>query len=146
LLEKYWEACFDKKLHTSISNRYLFTAHGQTLLLPYVPHTLHKKWMAVNIDLRDDCFVASFYGKYFDLNVFTNNKKRFERFPGWQKKILKNSMHDYIKYICQHQSETVPINLTKKISDLSKEEEDILKKASALLHAIFPTFTTTVEL
>lgn len=145
LLKKHWNACFQKELHKSTSNRYLFCAHGQSLLLPYVPHNLHKQWTQSKIDMRDDAFVASYYEKYFDMNIFDTNKKRFERFPGWQKKILKNPIDEYVKYMAAHKDQNVPLNLTKKIEDLNKDEKQILKQASALLHAIFPNFSYSLE-
>ena len=97
LVEKYWENCFDKDKHTSISNRYLFNAHGQSLFLPYVPHTLHKRWKKVSIDQRDDTYIASCFMKYFDIGIF-KNKKRFERFPGEETIVY---IHEYSTYIVE---------------------------------------------
>ena len=145
LLKEHWDKCFDKKLHTSASNRYLFTAHGQSLLLPYVPHTLHKQWKKSSIEERDDAFVASYFTKYFNVGLFENKKKRFERFPGWQTKHTKSVTNDYVKYVAQKREGMVPLNLNKRICDLNKEEKMVLDNAAALLHAIFPKFCTTVK-
>ena len=146
LLTKFWDKCFKKELHTSASNRYLFEAHGQSLLLPYVPHSLHKKWKKSSIEERDDSFVASYFQKYFDLGIFEGNKKkRFERFAGWQKKQIKNIANEYVKYVATKTEGCVPINLNKRICDLTKDEKKLLDNACALLHTIFPSFCTTSE-
>lgn len=142
LVEKYWENCFEKSKHTSITNRYLFNAHGQSLLLPYVPHTLHRRWKNVSIYQRDDSYIASCFLKYFDIGIFDNKKKRFERFPGWVKKQLRNTFNEYSTYIALNKSKNIPINLTKKIQDLTKDERVILDQACAILHAVFPRFST----
>lgn len=141
LTEDHWNGCFLKKKHTSFTNRYLFMAHGQSLLLPYVPHMLHVKWSKTNITERDDAFIASVFQKYFDTKVFDIKKKRFERFPGWQRKVLKNSINEYVKYFIEHNSGVVPINITKPIKDLSKDELLLLEQTCSLFHAIFPSFS-----
>ena len=142
LLMKHYDKCFDRKLHKSNINRYLFTAHGQSLLLPYVPHSLHQEWKKVGIEERDDSFVASIFQKYFDVGLFENKKKRFERFNGWQSRQLKNNLSDYVTFLSQHKETHVPINLNKRICDLNKDEVTILKNTAGLLHSIFPYFST----
>ena len=146
LTKEYWPACFDKSLHTSISDRYLFRAHSLQLLLPYVPHSLHREWQSSSIHQRDDTFVVSYFKKYFDLNVFEDNKKRFDRFPGWHKKVLRKSQNEYVKYMCQpKQILEVPINLGVKIEDLKPDKKLILDQACALLHTIFPNFCMEIQ-
>ena len=140
LLQNYWSNCFEQSKHTSISNRYLFTMHAFQLMLPYVPHMLHKKWCNTIINRRDDAFIISTFKNYFDLNIFNEQKKRYERFPGWQRKTIKNQLNQYVKFMTSDHDTEVPINLTIDIENLSPEKKQILDQTTALLHAIFPNF------
>jgi len=145
LLEKHWTSCFQQELHTSACNRYLFCAHSLQLMLPYVPHTLHKKWTNSKLELRDDAAVVSKFQKYFDLSVFNENKKRYDRFAGWQKKHLKKSINEYVKYVAKNSNNLeVPINFGVKIENLKPEKKLILDQACAILHSLFPNFCTEV--
>ena len=67
--------------------------------------------------------------------------QKLERFPGWQRKVLKNSINEYVKYFIEHNSGVVPINITKPIKDLSKDELLLLEQTCSLFHAIFPSFS-----
>ncbi len=145
LLKKHWSNCFDKKKHTSISNRYLFNTHSFQLMLPYVPHVLHKHWVESKINRRDDAFVISCFKSYFDLNVFDQSKKRYERFPGWHKKTIKNNLNQYVKYITMANVNEVPINLNINIKDLKPDQKKILDQATALVHAVFPNFCMEIK-
>jgi len=144
LLKKHWDKCFEKNKHTSISNRYLFHTHSFQLMLPYVPHTLHKEWLNTVINKRDDAFVVSSFQAYFDLNIFKQQKKRYERFPGWQRKTTKHQLNQYVKYMSTQNVHELPINLTINIENLTPEKKKILDQATALLHAIFPNFCTEI--
>lgn len=140
LLKKYWPNCFKQELHLSVSNRYLFTAHSLNLLLPYVPHMLHRKWQKTKTNQRDDAFLVSYFLKYFDLGVFQDDKKRFERFAGWQKKVLKNPLNEYVTYIANNRNQEVPINFGIQIKDMKPETKKKLDDACAIVHAVFPNF------
>ena len=144
LQKKFWKSCFKEELHTSVSNRYLFTAHSLNLLLPYVPHTLHRKWQKSKTNQRDDAFVVSTFSGYFDLGVFDQTKKRFERFPGWQKKVLKNPLNEYVTYLATKQNQEVPINFGIQLKDLKPEAKKKLDEACAIIHAVFPNFCLEV--
>ncbi len=110
------------------------------LLLPYVPHTLHRKWQKTNTNQRDDAFLVSYFLKYFDLGVFQDDKKRFERFAGWQKKVLKNPLNEYVTYIANNRNQEVPINFGIQIKDMKPETKMKLDEACAIVHAVFPNF------
>ena len=86
----------------------------------------------------------STFSGYFDLGVFDQTKKRFERFPGWQKKVLKNPLNEYVTYLATKQNQEVPINFGIQLKDLKPEAKKKLDEACAIIHAVFPNFCLEV--
>lgn len=138
---------FDKSLAKMKSNRYLFMMHGESIMLPYAPASLHDEWFNLTSSFRDDGFILGTYKKhlaYCKKNL--KKRKRMIKFKAWRHERGNSIINSYKKYMINFQPETfdTQINLYQSVQNLNADDKTKLDTACMLLHTIFPNLFQSI--
>ncbi len=133
---------FEKSKAKAKSNRYLFKVHGESLLLPYCPATLHDQWFDLKSSFRDDGYVLGTFLKHSKHCKQTLKKrKRNMKFKLWKRCDKSNSiLNSYKKFIINFDASLYETNLNLKQSVQQLKADDLkrVQEAALLLHTVFP--------
>lgn len=139
---------FDKSLAKAKSNRYLFKVHGESILLPYSPASLHSSWFDLKSSFRDDGYILGTFLKHFQYcKSNLKKRKRNMKFKGWKRCDKNNSaLNSYKKFIINFNPSLYETNLNLKqgIQHLKGDDLRRVKEAALLLHMVFPKMFTKV--
>lgn len=149
-----WDTCFDKSNITKVSNRYLLTVRGRSLILPYLPDSLHQRWAHQNLVLNkiDLTFTNAVFQKLIKPLFQIHSKRHIRRAPftGWQKKNTsktKNAIQSYKQQLMKERQQINPTNIdiTIPFEKLEKKQRDQVKMAFQLMLNLFPNFIYSTE-
>lgn len=147
-----WDKCFQKDKINTYTNRYYVKLRGRSIILPYIPDTLHKRWTDSTILNQPDLTYTNALFKHLIQPLFKHHANRNltrSPFTGWKKalNLQEHYLHTYKEILIQQKQTSKPIHIDieQPFDKLDNKKKEAIKDAFNILNTIFPNLITKIN-